>query len=278
MNHENLLHDETSENPWTGFSTRELLTTSTNQTCRFYLRGIERAGRLEKVARFIDEKLNVEPEIYATTEAFFIDNPEYQDALDEVLSESQKTAIKRYSGFSFAWINSVERGLWDYDKLGAKTPEKEAEYKADADEISAAISNAPTPEKDFLTFRGTNLDGFRSYGVQNLDDLKKLEGQFYLEDGFTSTALAHERSFSETGPDSFWIKKSDIELRYHIPAGSHDSLALFSHELSYNPEQTEVLINRHSLSYISNISFDENGRVVVDALLIPREIYDSAAE
>ncbi len=278
MNHENLSHDETGENPWVDFSTRKLPTTSVDQTCRFYLRGIERAGRLGKVAHFIDEKLSTEPEAYTATEAFLADNPDYQDSVDAALSESQKSAIKRYSGFSFAWINSVERGFWDYDKLGAKTPEKEAEYKADADEISVAISNAPAPEKDFLTFRGTNLDGFRSYNIQSLEDLKNLEGQFYLEDGFTSTALAHERSFSETGPDGFWIKKSDIELHYHIPAGSHDSLALFSHELSYNPEQTEVLINRHSLSFISNVSFDENGRAVVDALLIPREVYDPNTE
>ena len=272
MNHETL-SNEKAENPWTNFTTRELPTTSANQTCRFYLREFERTGKLNKIAHFIDEKLNTEPKTYTSVDTFCADNPNYVEEIEN-FSQAEKSAIREYSGFRFAWINSVSRGFWDYEKMGQKTPELENEIKNTATEIESTISHAPTPETDFLTFRGTNLDSFRGYNIQNLEDLQNLEGQFYLEDGFTSTAMARDKSFAEREVSDLWIKKSDVEIRYHIPAGSHDSLALLTDELSYSPEQTEVLLNRHSLSYISNVSLND-GHATIDALLIPREIYES---
>ena len=274
MNRENLSNNNAAENPWTDFSMRELPTTSANSTCRFYLQEIERLGRLSKVAHFIDEKLLEDPKIYASVEDFISDNPDYAESLDDTLSQDQKTAIKEYSGFRFAWINSVMRGFWDYDKMGKKTPELEAEIRTTAHDIDAAISIAPAPKSDFITFRGTNIDAFRNYDIQNLADLKALEGQFYLEEGFTSTAIVRDKSFVERAASDLWIKQSNIEVRYHIPAESHDSLALLSHELSYNPEQTEVLLNRHTLSYISEVSIAENSHATIDALLSPRELYE----
>lgn len=272
MNHELSKNIDSSENPWENFSMRELPTTSPNQNCNLYLRQFERLGLMDKIAHFINEKLSTTPKTYTSVDEFKKDNPDYMKKLDS-LSQDEKAAIREYSGFRFAWINSYLRGFWDYEKMGLKTPELENRIKDSITKIDAAFSDAPAPDKDFLTFRGTNIDSFRSYGIQNPEDLKNLEGQLYLEEGFTSTALVKNRNFAEHKIDSQWYNDSDIEIQYHIPAGSHDSIALFDKDLSYNPEQTEVLINKNALSYIHKVQ-SENGRTVVHALLIPREIYE----
>lgn len=112
-------------------------------------------------------------------------NPNYEKDVDQALGNKEKSAVKSYSGYRFAWINSVARGFWDYEKMGRKTPELEEEIKSTTREI----------------------------------------------------ALAPE-------------------------------------DLSYSPEQTEVLIDHDSLSYISDVNFDREGHAIVDAILIPRSIYE----
>ena len=280
MNHESFPSKEpenSTENPWANFSTRELPTTSPNRICGFYIREVNRLGKLDELAHFIDGELEKTPKVYTSPEDFCADNPDYIEDVN-TLSYNQKSAIKEYSGFRFAWINSYLRGFWDYDKMGRKTPEAEDEIKTTAAEISTAISKAPAPQTDFVTFRGANLDGFRGYNIQSLEDLKTLEGQFHLEEGFTSTAISKDKSFIERKVSSdLWIDESNIEVIYRIPAGSHDSIALLTNELSYNPEQTEVLLNRNSLSYIHKVSV-ENGRATIHALLIPREFYEPKPE
>ena len=252
----------------------ELPTTSPDPTCRFYLREIERLGLMSDVKKHIDEALSSESEVYGSTEEFLAANPGYEEKIDAMLSYTEKAALRSYSGYRFAWINSVARGFWDYDKMGRKTPELEEEIKETTRDIITAIEKAPAPEKGFMTFRGTNLDGFQDYGVRDINDLAKMKGQFMLEQGFTSTALARERSFAEREVGDFWIGRSNVEMHYHIPAGASEVIALTSSDLSYSPQQTEVLIDHDTLSYISNVVFDKYGHAVVDAILIPRSIYD----
>ena len=273
MNHENL-QNESYENPWADFSIRELPKTSTNKECAFFLREIERSGKTEKVAHFIDEKLATEAKQYDSVESFYESNPGYEDELDQTLSLFQKETFKNYSGYNFAWINSVARGFWDYEKMGEETPEKRAEVEKTIRDISEAIPYAPSPKEDFMTFRGTNLDAFRSYGVEKLSDLEKLKEQFYLDRGFASSALVRENSFVDKDEKSFWIDSSNVEIRYHIPSGSNDCIALFDDSLSYSPGQTEVLMNRWALNYVSDVKINDD-RAVVDMLLIPHDLYDS---
>ena len=54
-------------------------------------------------------------------------------------------------------------------------------------------------------------------------------------------------------------------------------MALLTPDLSYSPQQTEVLINRNALSYVSEVSI-EGERAVLDMLLIPRGVYDRPGE
>ena len=255
----------------------ELPTTSPDFVCRFYLREIARLGKTEDVLNSINQSLESTPALYGSTEEFLAANPDYDEKIDTNLSPDEKKAVKEYSGYSFAWINSVARGFWDYDKMGRKTPEMEEEIKETTRGIVSAIKKAPAPTQDFMTFRGTNLDGFRAYGINSLEDLTRMKGQFTLEQGFTSTALARERSFVEHKENGFWVGSSNIEIHYHIPAGADEVLALTSEDLSYSPGQTEVLIDHSTLNYISDVVFDRDGHAVVDMILVPRSVYDKNA-
>ncbi len=275
MNHEITPNANEFESPWANFSMRELPNSSQNRTCNLYLREIERQGLLGNIAHFIDEKLNETPETYTSINEFCTDNPDYIEKID-AMPQNEKSAIREYSGFRFTWINSYLRGFWDYDKMGQKTPEIENQIKNFISEIDSAFSDAPATDTDFITFRGVNLDSFKSYGIEKPEDLKNLKGQFYVEDGFTSTSIAQDRNFAEHKTDNSWHNEANIEIRYLIPANSKDSIALLSKDLSYNPEQTEVLLRRGSLSYIYDVS-KEDGRTIIQELLIPHKIYEPEA-
>lgn len=257
----------------------ELPTTSRDWVCQLYLREIERSGKMEKVRDYLAARaMASRPDVYSSAGDFLEANPGYEQKISTSLNHAEKSAIKQYSGYRFAWINSVARGFWDYEKMGRKTPELEAEIKETTREIIGAFPKAPVPEKDFLTFRGTNLDEFRNYGVDSIANLAKMKGQFMLSQGFTSTAIAREKSFAERDVSDLWIGKSNVEIRFRIPAGSHETIALLSDELSYSPQQTEVLIDHNALSYISDVTFDKENHAVVDAILIPRDLYDTMAK
>ena len=258
-----------------GTSGVELPKNSFGPTCQFYLRQIERSGTSRDVESFLAEKLSRPAKDYASVEEFYADNPSYESGIEDGLSNTEKAAVKEYSGYKFSWINSVARGFWDYDKMGRKTPELEEEIKETTRQIIGAIQDAPAPEEDFITYRGTNLDAFRAYGINSVADLKKMQGQFMLEQGFTSTALLRENSFVNREVSDLWIGKSEVEMRFRIPAGSHQTIALFSDELSYSPQQTEVLIEDDTLSYISKVEM-KDGKAIIEAILIPPEVYDPA--
>ncbi len=253
----------------------ELPTDSHDFVCRFYLREIKRSGRLPDLRKYLSEALADQPKTYSSVEDYMVDNPNYDQEVDTSLSQREKDSILQYSGYRYAWINSVERGFWDYEKLGRKTPEAEKEIRSTANAIDMAIMKSPAPKQSFTTFRGTNLDGFRDYGIESLSDLVKMKGQFMLERGFASTSMLSERSFvGNEYSDNPLRSKTDIEIRYLIPSQSHDTVALTDASLSYSPEQAEVLLNRNSLSYVSDVNQDKDGHYVVDAILVPRSVYD----
>ena len=253
----------------------ELPEKSQDAMTNFYLRELKRNGSAETVLNYLNEASESEAKSYDSAEDFLAANPDYLEQVNASISSEEKAALREYSSWNFAWINSVERGFWDYEKLGKKTPEKEAQIHETSEKIDHAITAAPAPQEDFMTYRGTDLSGFSKYGVQSLEDLEQMKGQIMVESGYTSTAIARENSFVEQ-EGTFWIGKSNVEMRYHIPGNKKTSIALLSDELSHSPNQTEVLLNRGMMSYISDVSFDEPNHAVVDAIVIPFELYDPA--
>lgn len=247
----------------------EFPSSSKDEDVQAYIDGIKQAGREGAVLDFINEMASVTPETYGSIEEFKMANPDYDEKIHQNLSTEEKEALISYSGYNFAWINSVARGFWDYDKMGKKTAEREESIKESTKNIISAIAKAPAPEKDFMTFRGTNLDEFRKYGIENVSDLTKMKGQFMFEGGFTSTAMAEENSFMNHDEGTLWTGASNVEMRFHIPSGTNNVIALTSTEITAALGQTEVLIDHDSLLFVSNVSFNEENRAILDVLLIP---------
>ncbi len=272
-----------AENETFGGVSREVMTaeeitlpsTSADTTCRFYLKEINRQNTAKDVKEYLLRAMKTRAKAYDTIETFGDDNTEYSYRLNGLLSDDEKKSLLWYSSIDgFVGINSLSRGFWNYDKLGVRTEEAVKEIKQDSKNIENAIKRAPVPRRDFFTYRGTNLAAFGKYGIKAVGELSKMEGQFMLEQGFTSTAILKEKSFIEKTGD-FYSEASNIEMHYYVPAGYHSGVALLSPEVTYYPDQTEYLIDKGTLMYISGVSFSGD-KAVVDAIVIPTEIYDSA--
>lgn len=253
----------------------ELPVKSADNLTSYYLREIKRSGNEGAVVEFISQQLSSEAKPYDSAENFLAANPDYLQQTREKLSDDQKQALRNYSSYNFAWINSVERGFWDYDKLGRKTPEKEAQIRETSRNVDRAICAAPAPQEDFVTYRGTDLSGFGNFGVHSLEDLAALEGQMMVERGYTSTAIDRSHSFVEE-EGTLWLGQSNIEMRYRIPGGKKTCVAMLDETLSHSPQQTEVLLNRGMMSYISKVEYDKPGHATIDAVVVPFELYDPA--
>lgn len=255
----------------------DLPTKSPNHTCDFYLRETARQDLMKDVKSFLESTLERQP--YGFTSKSDLDQfcSAYADQLASTLSPEDRAALKNYSGLGYKTINQVARGQWNYDLLGAQTPEKLSSAEQAIDRISHAISSAPAIGADLITHRGTNLDSFQTYGISSLADLTNLKNQFFLETGFTSTSLAPDKSFTDREFDDPLRRTCDIAVEYLVPAENRETIGLLSGDTSYNPEQRELLIDKSSLSYIQDVEVSpDQASAKLKMVLIPRQIYDPA--
>ena len=108
----------------TSTPTINIPTKSPNRTCNFYLREIERQGRMADIESFLNSALHRDYHEPASPAELSTFATEYADLIDPCLNPEDKAALKRYSGYNYRLINQVSRGQWDYDTLGQQTPEK----------------------------------------------------------------------------------------------------------------------------------------------------------
>lgn len=257
----------------------DLPTTNPDHTCAFYLREIDRLGRMPDVKNFLMD--TADRDFHEFTDPVDLDafGDAYAEFIDPFLTPDDKSALKRYSGFDYKVINQVARGIWSYDLLGRKTPEAVASAERSIANLSAAIERAPSPGVDLISYRGTNLDSFQAYGINSLSDLKSLEGQFFLETGFTSTSLSPDHSFADKDFDDPLRRPCNISITCRIPKEARETIALTSHEVAYNPEQSELLIDKDSLFYISSADLSpDRSSARLEMTLLPRDLYDQAPE
>ncbi len=251
---------------------------SEERHCNYTLEYIKSQGKWETINDYVDEKLKTEPKEYSSVEEFYEDNPGYGAQMRKLSYKDSKNLFD-YTGYDFRGINILARGYWDYEKLGQHTEEKEARYRGIMQGVSEAIPKAPAPNEDFVTFRGTDLSTFREYGIQTLQDLKKMQGQFFMEKGFMSSSLTKEASFYERNLENTFHGKRNVEICCHIPAGCHESAFLMENNVTDAQGQQEVLINRNCLFLVSDVmnTTKNTGEevAIVDMLLIPRELYEA---
>ena len=163
--------------------------------------------------------------------------------------------------------------------MGERTPESIRDADERMHNISAAIEKAPSIGADIIATRGTNLGNFYGYNFESIADLASLEGQFFLETGFTSTAIVSEKSFAGRELDDPTRQECNIEMTYMIPGETEDAVALLNDEVSYSPQQTEYLLQRGMLSYVKEVKVDkEHNTAKLTLVVIPRSIYEGRPE
>lgn len=139
--------------------------------------------------------------------------------------------------------------------------------------MDRVITSFPSLDFSFKVYRGVNLNYFREYAVENLEDLKKLNNTFLFEDAFLSTSILK-------GND-FFGKKDDrgidynVRVIYNVDGRYSDGALLDSYFLSYSENQMEYLINKESLSFVRKVEIDhEKNEAFIYADLIPSKIWN----
>ena len=189
------------------------------------------------------------------------------------LSEADELNLRTWSGFRYVDINAVLRGNWNYELNGLLTTEKTNEFRQLSSMLSNLISKFSTPELDFITFRGTTIDSFASYGISELSQLENLVGKYLYEQGFTSTSMLEDTSYFNKKLDDG--RFCNVGIRYLIPAESNDGALLIDSDMSYSTGQNEFLINTGSLSKVVDVTVDNDSNVaVLTVVLVPKQIYD----
>lgn len=189
------------------------------------------------------------------------------------LSEDDLLNLRTWSGFNYVNINAILRGNWTYEKNGILTDEKANEFKKLSNMISNLISKFSKPNLDFITFRGTTISSFASYGINELSQLENLVGKFLYEQGFTSTSLLVDSSF--LGKNFKNGEIYNVEIRYLIPSESNDGVLLLNDNTSHLPEEKEYLLDKGSLSKVIDVSVDKvKNTAILTVVLVPKKIYE----
>lgn len=264
-------------NPTPETTLPDLPTTSTNETCNYYLRLIERQGDMNNVKNFLESAINRNYHSFSSKDELNSYSKTYSDQLASSLNYEDTAALKHYTGLNSEIINQVSRGYWNYDILGPQTPEKVNDAEQMIEQISHTISQSPNSEINLTSYRGTNLNNFREYDIHSISDLNSLKNQFFLETGFTSTSLSPANSFAKNKPKNSIHGNHNIEIEYLIPEETRETIGPLDDRFSHYPEEYELLIDKDSLSYISNVEISPDASSAkLQMILIPRQVYDPA--
>ena len=178
--------------------------------------------------------------------------------------------LLNYSGFNYRHINAVLRGTWNYEKDGDFS--KQNEYRAVASKLQNIIMSTPTElTDDIIVYRGVDLKYFKQYGIESLDDLKALEGQFMIERGFISTSLYEESCYFKK--ENTLGLNYNVKMEYMVPKEFRDGIYLNAYN-SYSPNQQEFLINSANLSIVNSVVINDDNTAILRLSLIPKELYD----
>lgn len=182
-------------------------------------------------------------------------------------------AIRLYTGKLFSPINSILRNYWDGDKNGILTTERKEYINEVINHINKILKSLYELPNNIIVYRGVNIDTFKSYGINTIEDLVNLKDELYYENGFTSTSLLKENSYF--GKELEFDLKSNIEIEYLIPKEYNEGLPLITDELSYDKNIYEFLINKGSLAKIVDVNIsDDKKYAYIKMVLIPRKVYE----
>lgn len=185
-----------------------------------------------------------------------------------VLNDEDKLALSHYSGFSYFSLNRAIKGKWNYEENGHISLFEER--KRQAEELSKAISNNQSSVGNIKVYRGVPLKYFRDYGINTIDDLESLEGNYLLDEGFVSTSLVEEECFYRKNPGNG--VNYNVMIEYLIPEEFTDGICNVGESHFIN--ESEYLINTWSLAEVTSVKCDGEDRAIIQALLVPKKVYD----
>lgn len=230
-------------------------------------------SRQLEIEQFVEEIEKRDYKEFSTDSEIADSFLEYMTDFYQNTRVEEREAIRNYSGISFREINSILRHTWDYDYNGSLTDEKRETAYFLAEKLSKTIERQEPLSQNIKAYRGVPASIFQDEKIESIEDLVGLKGTYYYESGFTSTSLIRERSFFDR-PLEFH-ENCNVEIEYFIPKESKDCIPLITNHLSYSPAQTELLLNKGSLSKIVDISINkEENKAYMKAAFIPKSIWD----
>ena len=181
--------------------------------------------------------------------------------------------IRYYTGPSFKDINAILRDKWNYETNGLLTEERKIELQDLSSNLSTSLEKTSSElPSNIKVYRGVGLDAFKDYGISDISELKNMVGQYYYERGFTSTSLLRDSSAFSSNSEAW--KNYNIEIEYLVPSEFSEGLPLITDDLSYSGIKHEFLINTGCLSKIVDVIVDNDNKVYITAVIIPKKVWD----
>ncbi len=171
------------------------------------------------------------------------------DSWVESLTESERSAIRQYTGDDYRKINNYLRGIADFLN--------DVESSV-IDNIKSGLNKASVPY-DIQVYRGTDLKPFKN--LYKIDDEGKivvdsLVGKTVKDNGFVSTAMVKESSFDHM----------NVSWEINVPKEAN---ADYVGKISYIPTEAELLFNSEQEMVIKSVSVDNIGKlhVILDLII-----------
>lgn len=182
---------------------------------------------------------------------------------------SEADKLKSYTNLIYGRINALKHGTWDYEILGKLTEDDKKYYSEYANDLEKIIDKSFPLENNIVTYRGTNLGQFRSYGISSLQDLTCLLNQYMYNKAFISTSLLEERCFFKENKKAW--EQNNIQIEYIIPKDSQDGLFL---ETSFYKDEVEYLLNCGSLVKVTDVKIDtQKEEAFIQMILVPKKVW-----
>lgn len=227
----------------------------------------------KEIKRYILEISSKEAYVFKSKKEIEETLKEFLNTYDKRLDEFDRESLMNYQGLGFRKINSILRGVWDYEKNGKLTPEIKREAHIMSENLRIALLKTPTLPFTMKTYRGVSIATFYQSGITKLEELEYLKGKYFYEEGFTSTSLIRERSFFINKPS--FGEDCNIEIEYIIPEDSCDGVLLDATITGYETNQSEFLINSSTLFQVMDVEVDKNTNTArIKLFLIPQKLWN----
>lgn len=229
------------------------------------------SNNVRKVFRYIDtEKCELINEYVINGMTKGYRNVDQSEFINNNISYEEIEFLREYSGYNYKHINNALRGIWNYNDNG--NIEARNRFINDGRRLSEIIKSNPSyVSKDFRVYRGVSIDYFREYGIEKIEDLVKLRGQFILDKGFVSTSISEN--------DSFFKKKNELGINYNvmitylIPKEFDDGIFLYG-DMTYSSNQKEYLINSYNMAKVVSVNINDDSTANIVAVIVPKRVYD----